>query len=264
MYTFNYHKPATLAEAIALHSGADEGVYLAGGHTLLPAMKQRLQAPSDLIDLAGITSLAGVNEADGGVTIGSLTSHADVAESATVAKLIPALAQLASGIGDAQVRNRGTIGGSIANADPAADYPAAVLALNATIVTDRREIAADSFFTGMFETALEEGELIASIRFPRVERAAYAKFPNPASRYAMVGVFVTVNAGSVRVAVTGAAASVFRLVAAEQALARDLRPETITGLEPNPADLLTDMHGSAEYRANLVGVMARKAVSALL
>lgn len=263
MYTFNYHHPSSLDEAVALFEGAADPVFLAGGHTLLPAMKQRLQAPSDVIDLSGVPGLSGIEVSADSVTVGALTTHADVAESAALQDALPSLALLASGIGDAQVRNRGTIGGSVANADPAADYPAALVGLGATVVTNRREIAADDFFTGMFETALEPGELLTAVRFPRASRAAYAKFPNPASRYAMTGVFVSAGDSGVRVAVTGAAASVFRFAEMETALATDLSPDALGGILPAADDLLTDMHASAEYRANLVNVMAQRAVASL-
>lgn len=263
MYTFNYHRPASIEEATDLFNGADEPVFLAGGHTLLPAMKQRLQAPSDVIDLGSIKGLEGIEVSDDAVTIGALTSHAEVAESEAVQTALPALAALAGGIGDAQVRNRGTMGGSVANADPAADYPAAVVGLGATVVTNRREIGADNFFTGMFETALEVGEVLIAVRFPRRAKAAYAKFPNPASRYAMAGVFVSLGDTGVRVAVTGAAASVFRFEEMEAALAGNLSADAIAGMEPPADDLLSDMHASAEYRANLVNVMAQRAVAAL-
>jgi len=210
MYDFNYHRPASIAEAKTLFANADEPIYLAGGHTLVPAMKQRLNAPSDVIDLRRIGALDGIRRDGDRIVIGALARHAAVASSETVATAIPALAALAAGIGDAQVRNRGTIGGSVANSDPAADYPAAVVGLGATVITDNREIAADDFFTGMFETALARGELVTAIAFPVADAAAYVKFPNPASRYATVGVFVSRRDRNVRVAITGAAPSVFR------------------------------------------------------
>ena len=205
MYRFNYHRVSSLAQAAELRSGADDAVFLAGGMTLIPTLKQRLAAPTDVVDLAGIEGLNGVTVGDT-VTVGAMTPHADVAGSAAVQGAIPALADLAGRIGDAHVRNRGTIGGSIANSDPAADYPAAVVALNATVHTDRRDIAGDGFFLDLFETALEPGEIVTSVEFPIPARAAYAKFPNPASRYAIVGVMVAELDGAIRVGVTGAGA----------------------------------------------------------
>ena len=264
MYDFNYHRPASVAEARSLFDGADDGVYLAGGHTLLPAMKQRLNAPSDLIDLAGVTELRAIGEESGSLVVGALSTHDSVATSDVVRRAIPALAALAGGIGDAQVRNRGTMGGSVANADPAADYPAGVLGLGATVRTDQREIAADDFFTGMFETALNPGELITSIAFPLVEAAAYVKFPNPASRYATVGAFVSRHGGNVRVAVTGASPSAFRMTAMEEALAADFTVAAIEGIRPDVHHMNEDMHASAQYRAHLVGVMVGRAVGKIL
>jgi carbon-monoxide dehydrogenase medium subunit len=261
MYDFNYHKPASIEEAVKLFGSAEDGVYLAGGHTLLPTMKQRLAAPTDLIDLAGISSLSGVNSIGENLEIGALTPHEEVAASPVVASVIPALANLASGIGDAQVRNRGTIGGSVANSDPAADYPAAVLGLAAEIVTNQRSIAADDFFTGMFETALDEGELIAMIKFPRPEAAAYIKFPNPASRYATVGVFITKTGQGVRVAITGAAPSVFRSLEMEQALEADFSVAALEDISLDHTDMNSDLHATAEYRAHLCTVMAKRAVA---
>ena len=262
MYEFNYHRPSSLADARALLDGNDEAKLVAGGMTLLPTMKLRLARPSDLVDLAGISDLKGIRVDTAHVEIGATVKHADVAGSADVRKAIPALAELAGMIGDPQVRNRGTIGGSIANSDPAADYPAAVLGLGASIRTDRREIAADDYFLGMFETALEPGEIVVSVRFPRARRAAYAKFPNPASRYAIVGVFVAETASGIRVAITGAGGCAFRVSEMESALARDFSAASLDGIEVDPAELNGDLHASPEYRAHLVGVMARRAVSA--
>jgi len=263
MQSFNYVKPASLADAAAALSGADDGTVLAGGQTLLPTMKARLAAPSDVVDLGGIAELKGISVSGGTVTIGAMTRHADVAGSADVKGAIPALAALAGGIGDQAVRNRGTMGGSVANNDPAADYPAAVLGLGATVKTTSREIAADDFFTGMFETALAEGEIVTSISFPQPEKAAYAKFPNPASRYAMVGVFVAKTASGVRVAVTGAGnGGVFRVPAYEAALSANFSPDAIADGVVSAADMNIDLHADAEYRAHLVGVMARRAVAA--
>ena len=263
MKTFDYCKPSSLSEAAKMLS-ADGARALAGGHTLLPTMKQRLDSPSVVVDLSAVPELAsGVSESGGALTVGALTRHADVASSPAAQKAIPALAKLASGIGDAQVRNRGTIGGSVANNDPAADYPAAALALGATVRTDRREIAADDFFTGLFSTALEPGEIIVSVSFPVPERAGYAKFPQPASLYALTGVFAAKGSGGVRVAVTGAGSDgVFRAKDLESALAKDFSPKSLDGAKV-PADGLTgDIHGSPEYRASLIVTMAKRAVAA--
>jgi aerobic carbon-monoxide dehydrogenase medium subunit len=262
MYAFQYHRPATAAEAERLLGKAEEGRYLAGGMTLLPTLKQRLAQPSDLVDLSGIKDLQGIAVTGTEVKIGAMTPHAAVAGAAQIRKAIPALADLAEQIGDPQVRNRGTIGGSLANSDPAADYPAAVLGLAATIHTSRRTIPADSFFKGLFETALQPGELITAVSFPIPERAAYRKFPHPASRYAVVGVFVAKTAGGVRVAVTGAAPAAFRATAFEQALAKSFSPDALAGLSVPASGLNSDMHAAADYRAHLVGVMARRAVAA--
>lgn len=262
MYSFSYHRPASAAEADALAAKAPEGRFLAGGMTLLPAIKLRLSQPSDLIDLSRLGELKGVKVTGSEARIGAMTPHAAVAASAELRKAIPALARLAGGIGDPQVRNRGTIGGSLANSDPAADYPAAVLGLGATIHTSRRTIPADSFFKGLFETALEPGELITAVSFPVPERAAYEKFRHPASRYAVVGVFVARTGGGVRVAVTGAGPCAFRATAFEQALAKTFSPDALKGLVI-PADGLNgDIHASADYRAHLIGVLARRAVAA--
>ncbi len=262
MYDFAYHKPASVADAIKLLGADGEAKALAGGQTLIPTLKQRLARPTAVVDLSAIKDLAGISVAGGKVTIGAMTKHADVAASADVKKAIPALAVLAGGIGDPAVRHRGTIGGSIANNDPAADYPAACLALGATIKTNKREIGADEFFRGMFETALEAGELIVSVSFPVAEKAAYMKFDQPASRYALVGVFVAKTAGGVRVAVTGAAASVFRWKEAEAALSKNFAAASLDGVKASADGLNSDIHGSAEYRAHLIGVMAKRAVAA--
>jgi len=262
MYNFNYHRPASLDEAANLLNQAEDGTVMAGGQTLLPTLKQRLAQPSDVIDLSGIADLRGISVSGSAVVVGALTRHAEVAGSSEVQSQIPALAALASGIGDPQVRNMGTIGGSIANNDPAADYPAAVVALGATVTTSQREIAGDDFFTGMFDTALNEGEIVRSVSFPVVEKAGYAKFPNPASRYAMVGVMVAKGAGGVRVAVTGAGPCVFRVAAMEEALAGNWSPDAVAGVSVSAEGLNSDIHGSAEYRAHLVTVMAKRAVEA--
>ncbi|MDF2096805.1 FAD binding domain-containing protein [Aquibaculum arenosum] len=263
MYAFEYHKPSSVEDAVAALSGKDDPKIVAGGMTLLPTMKQRLAAPSDLIDLGGIAKLVGVREDGGALAVGAMTTHAAVAGNDLVKSRIPALANLAEGIGDPQVRNRGTIGGSVANADPAADYPAGLVGLGATVVTNKREIAADDFFTGLFETALEEDELITSVRFPVPQKAAYAKFANPASRYAIVGVFVAQTDGGIRVAVTGAKGSVFRVAEMEQALSGNFSADAVAGIKVPADEMNGDLHASAEYRAHLVTVMAKRAVAAV-
>ena len=262
MYDFAYHRPKTLAEATAALKGKPEARAMSGGMTLIPTLKQRLAKPSDVVDLNGIKDLAGIKADGSGITIGGMTRHADVASSADVKKAIPALADLASHIGDPAVRNRGTMGGSVANSDPAADYPAAVLGLGATITTNNRTIKADDFFKGLFETALEDGELITGITFPKADKAGYMKFPNPASRYAMVGVFVAKTGNTVRVAVTGAGPCVFRVKAMEDALAKNFSSDAIQDIKVPADGLNSDIHASAEYRAHLVNVMARRAVDA--
>ena len=264
MDPFNYHKPSSLAEAVALHRDAEDPAYLSGGHTLLPTMTQRLAAPSDLIDLEGLTELTGIAAEGRTLSIGAFTRHAEVAASAEVRSTVPALADLAERIGDAQVRNRGTIGGSLANSDPSADYPAAALALNAVIRTDRRQIAADDYFRGLFETALEEDEIITRIDFAIPSRAAYEKFPNPASRYATVGVMVADFDGAVRVGVTGAGPCACRAPAFEAALSTSLDPAALDDAEIPAIDFNSDLHASAEYRAHLVRVMAQRATARLV
>jgi carbon-monoxide dehydrogenase medium subunit len=264
MHAFDYHRPSSLADAVALRAKAADGVYLAGGMTLLPTMKQGLASPSDLIDLNNLPGVSGVEANGRTVTIGAMTRHADVAASRELRQVIPALADLAGEIGDPQVRNRGTIGGSLANSDPAADYPAAVIALGAAIHTDRRSIAADDYFKELFETALEPGELIRAVDFPIPRRAAYRKFPNPASRYAVVGVFVADFGGQVRVGVTGAGGCAYRWAAAESALGQRLEPAALDGLAIDHSRFNSDHHASAEYRGALVKVMARRAVEAML
>lgn len=261
MYQFQYFRPKSLDEARKLYENNGDAKFLAGGQTLIPTLKQRLAQPTALIDLGGI-AMSGIKVAGGTVTIGAGTKHFDVASSAEVKSAIPALAHLASHIGDPAVRHMGTLGGSIANNDPAADYPAAVLGLGATIKTTSRTINADDFFTGMFETALEEGEILTEVAFPVPEKAAYMKFPNPASRYAMVGVFVAKTKAGVRVAVTGAASSVFRESAMEAALAKSFTPDAVANIKVSPGNLNSDLHGTAEYRAHLVTVMAKRAVAA--
>jgi carbon-monoxide dehydrogenase medium subunit len=262
MHDFAYHCPKSLPEAAALLAANPEAKLIAGGMTLIPTMKQRLASPSDLVDLGGIAGLAGIEAADREIAVGAVTTHAAVAGSAEIAKRIPALAALAGGIGDPQVRHRGTIGGSISNNDPAADYPAGLVALAATILTDRRSIPADDFFVGMFETALEPGEIVRQVRFRVPEQAAYMKFPNPASRYAVAGVFVARHADGIRVAVTGAGPVVFRVPEMEAALAARFDPAAIEAIRVPPDGLNSDPHATAEYRSHLVTVMARRAVAA--
>ena len=264
MRSFAFHRPTTLYEMSALLGGVDDSMPLAGGMTLLPTIKQRLAAPGALIDLSKIPQLSGISVEGGVLTVGAMTRHVDVAESELVRSQIPLLASLAAGIGDPAVRNRGTIGGSVANNDPSADYPAAVLGLDATVVTDRREIAADAFFRGLFETALDPGEIITALRFPVPSAGSYAKFKSPASRYAVVGVCVAKKAGKVRVAVTGAGPGVFRVAAMEAALERAFTPDAIAAIKVDAENLSSDIHADAEYRAHLVTVMAKKAVMSAL
>jgi len=262
MHDFQYHRPASASDAAGLVASKGEAKIVAGGMTLIPTLKQRLAQPSDLIDLGGIAELKGIKAEGAGITIGAMTTHADVARSAEVQKAIPALAVLAGGIGDPQVRNRGTIGGSVANSDPAADYPAAVLALGATIRTNKREIKADDFFKGMFETALADGEIITAIHFPKPDKAGYSKFPNPASRYAIVGVFVAKAGSGVRVAVTGAGPCAFRSKDLESALSASFTPDAAKAVKIKADGFNSDLHATAAYRAHLVSVMASRAVAA--
>jgi len=261
MYEFDYH-PATNLDDAAARLADEEAKLVAGGMTLIPTLKLRLAKPTQLIDLGAIPALKGITEESDAVVIGAMTRHADVNRSAVVKRAIPAVAALAGMIGDPAVRNRGTIGGSIANNDPAADYPAAVVGLNATVRTNKREIAADQFFTGLFETALQPGEVVTAVRFPKVAQANYQKFKNPASRYAIVGVFVARTPAGVRVAVTGAGPCVFRVPAMEAALAGNFSPDAIKDIQIKDDELNSDIHASAEYRAHLVNVMARRAVAA--
>jgi len=261
MYEFNFNRPASVADALAAVADADDGQFMAGGQTMIPVLKQRLAMPSDVVELAKIDDLKGIAVDGGTVTIGAMMTHSEVHNSSDVASAIPALADLAGMIGDPHVRNRGTIGGSVANNDPAADYPAAVVGLGATVVTDRREMAGDDFFVDLFETALAEGELITAVRFPVPDKAAYMKFPNPASRYAIVGVFVSQSGSDVRVAVTGAGPCVFRAVAMETALASDFSADAVAGIFVSGDDFNNDIHASAEYRVHLVTVMAKRAVA---
>jgi carbon-monoxide dehydrogenase medium subunit len=263
MYALNYVLAKSLAEAAKLLAANPEAKLLAGGMTLVPTLKQRLAKPSHLVDIAQLPELRGITMKGGKIEIGAATRHHEVATSAVVKKAIPALAELAGLIGDPQVRNLGTLGGSVANNDPAADYPAAVLGLGATIVTNKREIAADDFFQGLFATALDEGEIILRIAFPVPKRAAYAKFHHPASGYAMAGVFVAQTVQGVRVAATGAGPGVFRWKAAEAALAKSLKAAAIDGVALKASELNEDIHATREYRANLVRVMAKRAVAKL-
>ena len=261
MYDFTYHHPSTLADASKQLGGAEHKL-LAGGMSLIPGLKLRLNRHAALVDLGALAELQGIRREGDALVVGAMTPHADVADSALVWQALPALASLAEGIGDPLVRNRGTLGGSIANADPAADYPAAVLGLNATVVTQNRNIAADDFFKGVFETALLPGEIIIAVRFPLPQRAAYAKYRHPASRFALVGVFVAQTPGGVRVAVTGAAPSVFRFTAAEAALAKRFDAAAMDGITLNAGGLNSDIHASAEYRAHAVVEMAKRAIAA--
>lgn len=262
MYAFEYQRPTVLGQAVA--AAGNEARYLAGGQSLVQSMKLRLASASTLVDLSALAELRGIALEGSAVRIGAMTRHSEVARSSVVHGAIPALADLANHVGDPMVRNMGTLGGSIANADPAADYPAAVLGLDATVTTDRRSIAADDFFQELFTTALEPGELIVSVSFPIPQQAGYAKLRQPASRFALVGVMVSQSAGGVRVAVTGARSHVFRVPEMEQALASDFRPEAIAGIRLDPEGCNSDLHGSAEYRAAMVTVMARRAVEKAL
>jgi aerobic carbon-monoxide dehydrogenase medium subunit len=265
MHAFEYHRPSSTKDALALGSNKEEARYLAGGQSLVQAMKLRLSSPSDLIDLGTIKELVGIKVSGSAVEIGAMTRHADVAGSKDVQKAIPALAMLAGIIGDRQVRHMGTIGGSLANSDPAADYPAAVLGLGATITTNKRKIEADKYFKGLFETALEAGELLTSVSFPVPKRAAYMKFKNPASRFALVGVFVAdFGGGKVRVAVTGAGPCAFRQAEMEKALASKFAPDAVANIKVKQDGLNNDLHASPEYRAHLITVMAKRAVEAAL
>ena len=261
MYATSYHRASSVEDAVKTKAAHDEGKYLSGGMTLISTMKQRLAAPSDLIDLRHIPALRGIKVEGRKVTIGAATPHADVAASRELRAVCPALCQLAGHIGDPHVRHMGTIGGSIANNDPAADYPAGLLGLGATVVTDRRSLTADNFFTGLFETALEEGEMVTAVTFEAPEKAGYAKFNNPASRFAMTGVFVAKTAGGVRVAVTGAGSDgVFRHPGIEQALSGNWSADALANVSVSASGLMSDLHANAEYRANLVKVMAKRAV----
>jgi carbon-monoxide dehydrogenase medium subunit len=262
MENFNYHTPSSVADAAKLLEGAEDAKLIAGGMTLLPTLKQRLAAPSDLIDLAGVPNLKGVTREGDEIVIGAMTTHAEVHENALVREAIPGLASLAGQIGDPAVRHRGTIGGSISNADPAADYPAGLVGHGATVVTNKRKIAADDFFTGLFETALETGEIVTSVRFPVPTWSAYQKLRHPASGYAVVGVLVAQTKNGVRVAVTGAGPSVFRVAKMEEALTRDFSAKAIEGIVIPADEMNNDIHASAAYRAHVVTVLAKRAVAA--
>ena len=264
MYAFTFHRPETLRQAVSLLSKNADAKLLAGGHTLLPTMKLRLAGPPQLIDLSRVEGLAGIELKGRSLQIGAMTRHAEVYDSPVVQEAVPVLAKLAGMIGDPAVRHMGTIGGSVANNDPNADYPAAALALGATIVTSTREIAADQFFRGMFETALAPGELITAVKLPIPLAAGYAKMPNQASRFALVGVFVAKFADGVRVAVTGAAPAVFRVPAFEAALAKRFEPGAVNGHGVDPAGLSSDIHAEAAFRAHLISVMAKRAVATAL
>jgi carbon-monoxide dehydrogenase medium subunit len=261
VYEFDYQRPTDVGAAVRAGS-TEDARFLAGGQSLVQAMKLRLSQPAALVDLGGVTGLASISVADGVVSIGAMTRHSAVALSPEVRTAVPALAALAGGIGDPMVRNAGTIGGSLANADPAACYPAGVLGLGATIRTDRRAIPGDSFFVGLFETALQPGELIVGVDVPIPKRAAYVKFKHPASRFAMVGVFFSDGPAGIRVGVTGVKSSAFRWTQAEEALARHgVSPAALDGLALDPSDVNGDLHGSAEYRASLVATLTRRAIA---
>ena len=264
MYRFNYHKPSNLDEAVALFQAADDPMYLSGGMTLIPTMKQRLAAPTDLIDLSQLSELVGVEVGENEIRVGAFTRHNAVADSEEIVAKLPVLAKLAGLIGDNQVRNRGTLGGSVANSDPAADYPAAIVGLGATVTTQQRDIGADDFFQDLFETTLKPGEIITRISFPIPIRAAYRKFPNPASRYAIVGVMVAEFDSGFRVGVTGAGPCAFRASGIEEVLADNLAPSVVDLVEVPEAGFNSDLHASAEYRAHLVKVMAKRAIQDLL
>jgi carbon-monoxide dehydrogenase medium subunit len=261
MHNFAFHRPTSVADAAKAIGAASDGKFIAGGQTLLPTLRQRLAQPSDMVDLTAVSELKGIKVEGDGVTIGAMTTHSEVANSADVQKTIPALARLASLIGDHQVRQRGTIGGSIANNDPAADYPAAVLGLGGTVKTNKREIKADDFFKGMFETALGEGEIIVSVHFPKPEKAGYEKFRQPASRFALVGVFVAKTKSGVRVAVTGAGPGVFRSKELEAALGGNFTADAAKGVKVSANGLNGDLHGSPEYRASLISTLAGRAAA---
>ncbi|MDB5370529.1 MAG: carbon monoxide dehydrogenase [Roseomonas sp.] len=261
MYDFEYHKPTTIADAVKILAADPDAKPISGGMTLLPALKHRLNKPSALVDLGGIAELRGVKREGNAIVIGAMAKHYEVATDPLVKEAIPALARMASTVGDTQVRNRGTLGGSLANNDPAADYPAAALALGATFITSRRSIPADDFFVGMFTTALEPDELLVAVSFPIPEKAGYAKLRNPASRYSMAGVFVAKGPAGVKVGVNGAASCAFRQTEMEAALSANWSADALSGVTQSPDDLNSDIHGGAEYRAHLVIVMAKRALA---
>jgi aerobic carbon-monoxide dehydrogenase medium subunit len=263
MYAFQYHRPQSVADAAKLLAGNGDAKLLAGGHTLLPTMKMRLANPKVIVDLSRVVELKGIDKKGNALVIGAMATHDEVATSSVVRGAIAGLCDVPGSIGDPHVRNRGTLGGSVANNDPNADYPAGVLGLGATIITNKRRIHADEFFKGLFETALEPDEIITKIQFPKVNKAAYVKFPNPASRFALVGVFVSKRGSEIRVAVTGAGAGgVFRVTAFEEALKKRFGPKSLEGMTVPHDAMASDIHGSAEYRAHLIGVLARRAVAA--
>jgi len=264
MYDFEFHRPTSIEEARQILADNEDAKLIAGGMTMLPTMKMRLASPTDLVDLSNISALYGLRDGGEFLEIGAMVTHAEIAASDAVRKEIPALAHLAGLIGDAQVRNRGTIGGSLANSDPSADYPAAVLGLDAIVKTDRRQVAADDFFLSLFETALGADEIIESIQFRKPGRAAYAKFPNPASRYAIVGVMVSEIDGNIRAAVTGAGPCAFRSDALETAVSGDFSTDALDGLTIDADEFNEDMFASADYRAHLVMAMARRAVAEIV
>jgi carbon-monoxide dehydrogenase medium subunit len=263
MYAFSFHRPSTLRQAASLLAKSEDPKLLAGGQTLIPTMKQRLASPANVIDLSLVEGLSGIELKGRSLVIGAMTRHSEVASSAVVRDNLPALSTLVGLIGDPHVRHMGTIGGSVANNDPNSDYPAACLGLEATIITNKRKILADAFFAGMFETALEADEIVTKVSFPLAKKAAYVKFRNPASRYALVGVFVAKRPSEIRVAVTGASSNgVFRVTEFEEALKKRFAPKSLEGLSVPATNLNSDIHGSAEYRAHLVGVLAKRAVAA--
>ena len=263
MYAFTQHRPATVRQAASLLTKQEEAKLLAGGHTLIPTMKLRLAGPKNLVDLSKVEGLTGIEMKGRSLTIGAMTTHVEVETSPIVRENSPALAELAGKIGDPAVRHRGTIGGSLANNDPNADYPAAALGLGATIITNKRRIPADEFFKGLFETALEPDEIITKVQFPIAKKAAYQKFKHPASGFALVGVFVAKRGADIRVAVTGAGQNgVFRVTAFEEALKKRFHPKSIEGIAVPPDGLNSDIHAGAEYRAHLIGVLAKRALAA--
>ncbi len=260
MYNFNYKKPSSISEAKSIFSSCDDASYIAGGMTLIPTLKQRLAMPSDLIDLSSISELKSIKVEEECITVGAMCSHKQISESDKIRTALPALSNLASMIGDPQVRNRGTIGGSVANSDPSADYPAALLSLNAKIYTSERTIDVEDFFIGLFETTLNEGEIVTKISFPICEKASYKKFPNPASGYAVVGAFLSMKNDIIRVAITGAGPKVFRIKQMEEKLSKSFSTDSIKDIVVSHDDLNSDLHASSEYRSHLINVMVNRAV----